>query len=239
MFGLLLIDSPSYSENIQAEKGEIDLQRNYIFGWLHIDSPSFSENIQPEKEESDHVWLVTYWLAPLSREYSARYSHLKYSARYSHLKYSPRYSHLKYSPRYSHLKCTARYSHLYPVFTGTTLTQELVYLVQTLDFERANNVNLDERFPIIEVIRNDMPFYGGLKMVEELPSPRFIKSHLHHFLLPEQLRSGKGKVNEPRHNILYTFAFVPSKNSDQSAHYANKLIQIYWKFHHQKLKVFG
>ena len=29
---------------------------------------------------------------------------------------------------------------------GTTLTQEMVYLIQTLDFETANTVHLDARF---------------------------------------------------------------------------------------------
>ena len=83
---------------------------------------------------------------------------------------------------------------LFVFLSGTTLTQELVYLIQTLDFERAKKVRLDERFPFIDTLRSDLPCFGGVKMVEALPSPRFIKSHLHHFLLPEQLRNGRGKV---------------------------------------------
>lgn len=67
-------------------------------------------------------------------------------------------------------------------------------MVQTLDFERAKSVQLDERFPIINMLLEELPFYGGVKMVEALASPRFIKTHLHHFLLPEQLRNGGGKV---------------------------------------------
>lgn len=76
------------------------------------------------------------------------------------------------------------------------MTQELVYLVKTLDFERANNVHLDIRFPIIELRSRRLPFYQGVKMIEKLQSPRFVKCHLHHFMLPEQLINGKGKVNK-------------------------------------------
>ena len=79
---------------------------------------------------------------------------------------------------------------------GTTLVQEIVYLIVTGDWQKASKVQLDERFPIIEVLDDRFPFYGGLKMIENLPRPRLIKSHLHHFLLPEQLRHGKGKVIE-------------------------------------------
>ena len=90
---------------------------------------------------------------------------------------------------------------VYVVITGTTLVQEMVYLITTGDWKRAREVQLDERFPIIEVLDERFPFYGGIKMVEKLPRPRLIKSHLHHFLLPEQLRHGKGKV-------LYSYSTI-------------------------------
>ena len=83
---------------------------------------------------------------------------------------------------------------LYLIPTGTTLIQEMVYLITTGDWKRASEVQLDERFPFIDVLDERYPFYGGIKMVEKLPRPRLIKSHLHHFLLPEQLKHGKGKV---------------------------------------------
>ena len=104
--------------------------------------------------------------------------------------------------------------------SGTTMTQELVYLIQTLDFETANTVLLDARFPMIDLLIKEVPFYRGLKMVEKLPSPRFIKSHLQHFLLPEQLRSGKGKIIYTARNLpdtlwsSYQFAgFIGRKQS--------------------------
>ncbi|XP_060595160.1 sulfotransferase 4A1-like [Ruditapes philippinarum] len=78
--------------------------------------------------------------------------------------------------------------------SGTTLTQEIAFLVQTLDFDRANTVQLDDRFPIIEVKDDRFPYYRGIKFVEEMRSPRMIKCHLHHFMLPEQLQKGKGRI---------------------------------------------
>ena len=95
--------------------------------------------------------------------------------------------------------------------SGTTMTQELVYLIQTLDFEKANSLLLDARFPMIDLLLDGVPYYGGLKMIENLPSPRFVKTHLQHFLLPEQLRSGKGKIIYTARNLpdtlwsLYNF----------------------------------
>lgn len=78
--------------------------------------------------------------------------------------------------------------------SGTTLTQELVYLIQTLDYDTANSVQLEERFPEIEMKNQYLPYFKGLKYVEQLKSPRMIKSHLHYFLLPESLQTGKGKI---------------------------------------------
>ena len=48
---------------------------------------------------------------------------------------------------------------------GTTMTQELVYLIQTLDFDTASKVHIDERFPIIEVKDDRYPYYKGNKHV--------------------------------------------------------------------------
>ncbi|KAL4233033.1 Sulfotransferase domain [Mactra antiquata] len=78
--------------------------------------------------------------------------------------------------------------------SGTTLTQELVYLVETLDFKKVYEVQLDERFPIVGVKDERFPYYQGIDHIEKLPSPRMLKCHLHHFMLPEQLRNGKGRI---------------------------------------------
>lgn len=47
------------------------------------------------------------------------------------------------------------------VLSGTTLVQEITYLVQTLDFEGAGKRPLDERFPFADVYNEDLPFYKG------------------------------------------------------------------------------
>ncbi|XP_053373145.1 sulfotransferase 1C2-like isoform X2 [Mercenaria mercenaria] len=83
---------------------------------------------------------------------------------------------------------------LYRTFTRTTLAQEMTYLIQTLDFETAKSVKLDDRFPIIEFKDDRYPCYRGIKYIEQMESPRMIKTHLHHFLLPEQLQKGKGRI---------------------------------------------
>lgn len=78
--------------------------------------------------------------------------------------------------------------------SGTTLVQEITYLVQTSDFEGAVSVPLDERFPFADVFNEDLPFYKGLAGLEHAASPRMIKTHFHHFLLPEDLKRGRGKM---------------------------------------------
>ncbi|XP_060556050.1 amine sulfotransferase-like [Ruditapes philippinarum] len=78
--------------------------------------------------------------------------------------------------------------------SGTTMTIQLVYLIQTLDFETANNVQLEVRVPFLDCKDDRFPYYKGKKTIDEMKSPRMIKSHLHHFLLPEQLRKGKGRI---------------------------------------------
>ncbi|XP_053373149.1 sulfotransferase 4A1-like [Mercenaria mercenaria] len=58
--------------------------------------------------------------------------------------------------------------------SGTTMTQELTYLVQTLDFETARKVYLDDRFPILELKDDSFPYYRGVKFVEQMKAPRMI-----------------------------------------------------------------
>lgn len=78
--------------------------------------------------------------------------------------------------------------------SGTTLTQELVYLILTLDFEKAKSVQLDDRFPIIDVKDDRFPYYRGVNFVEQMQSPRTVKAHAHYDFLPEQLQNGKGRI---------------------------------------------
>ncbi|XP_060603047.1 sulfotransferase 4A1-like [Ruditapes philippinarum] len=78
--------------------------------------------------------------------------------------------------------------------SGTTLVQEIVYLVETLDFDGAITKPLDERFPFADVYNEDLPFYKGLTGLKEAKIPRLIKTHFHYFLLPEDLKRGCGKI---------------------------------------------
>ena len=80
---------------------------------------------------------------------------------------------------------------------GTTWTQELVWLLQNdCNFEEAKTVHLDTRFPFMDnaaledfANQNLHPSMqvDYLKSIENMPSPRFLKSHFHLCLLPDDL----------------------------------------------------
>lgn len=93
--------------------------------------------------------------------------------------------------------------------SGTTLTQEMTYTIMTLDFKKATTVNLDDRFPMIETKVPGTRYYRGVKHLDNLPTdkPRFIKSHLHYFLLPDDVtKRKKGKIiyiyRNPKASVL-------------------------------------
>ncbi|XP_070495899.1 sulfotransferase 1B1-like [Chironomus tepperi] len=79
---------------------------------------------------------------------------------------------------------------------GTTWTQEMTWMIgHNLDYKTSLEVQLDERFPFVEA--------GGLttlipvdtfEKTKNMPRPRFIKSHLPLFLLPDQLWTVKPKI---------------------------------------------
>ncbi|XP_046383773.1 luciferin sulfotransferase-like [Ischnura elegans] len=92
---------------------------------------------------------------------------------------------------------------------GTTWTQEMVWCIgNDLDFERAKSLSLRFRFPFMELSsmssfhgipgEEETPTYkytkNSVKFVTDLPSPRFIKSHLPWDLLPDQMKSKKPKI---------------------------------------------
>ncbi|XP_072159060.1 sulfotransferase 4A1 isoform X1 [Bemisia tabaci] len=102
--------------------------------------------------------------------------------------------------------------------SGTTLTQELIWLISTgLDFEGARATPLYERFPFIEfstTVCDDMKkqllteagddtarstalaeaCVPAFEILERAESPRFIKTHLPFSLLPQDLLQSGAKV---------------------------------------------
>ncbi|XP_055530640.1 luciferin sulfotransferase-like [Wyeomyia smithii] len=80
---------------------------------------------------------------------------------------------------------------------GTTWTQEMVWLIdRDLDYETAATVNLQQRSKFLEMFTfvSKMNLPDSIALVEEMPRPRHIKSHLPVALLPQQLWSVKPKI---------------------------------------------
>ncbi|KAF5300812.1 hypothetical protein FQA39_LY19120 [Lamprigera yunnana] len=79
--------------------------------------------------------------------------------------------------------------------TGTTWAQEMIWLiVNDLNYETAQE-NILKRFPSIEYgahYENETGLYDidYMTYLNEMPSPRCIRSHLHWSLLPEQIKNG-------------------------------------------------
>lgn len=80
---------------------------------------------------------------------------------------------------------------------GTTWTEEMVWLIaNNCDFKKAKEIELGERFIMVELgAFTDSGILGDtISQVENLPSPRFIKSHLLPDTLPTQLFTVKPKI---------------------------------------------
>lgn len=94
---------------------------------------------------------------------------------------------------------------------GMTWIQEIVYLVQTLDFEGSRSIDCDERIPYLEFPTS------SLTDLSEKPSPRIIKTHLPLKLLPTQIQTIQPKVRG-LNNMLIDRAIVTMK------HYQNNML---------------
>ncbi|XP_046383768.1 luciferin sulfotransferase-like [Ischnura elegans] len=88
--------------------------------------------------------------------------------------------------------------------TGSTWTQELVWLLgNNLNFEAAESIQ-HQRAPLLEMsalMSNEGDIMGFLDnfgnsvdIVDNMPSPRFIKTHLPWHLLPRQMETVKPKI---------------------------------------------
>lgn len=87
--------------------------------------------------------------------------------------------------------------------TGSTWTQEMVWLLcNDLDFDKAKSALGQTRNPLLELtalIANDKGSWKdglghSVDQVENMPSPRMIKTHLPRTLLPHQLFTVKPKI---------------------------------------------
>ncbi|XP_055708846.1 luciferin sulfotransferase-like [Phlebotomus papatasi] len=81
---------------------------------------------------------------------------------------------------------------------GTTWTQEMVWQIcNDLDYEKGNSTELNERFPFFEfaaIVHDKYNMMDTLPVVEKMPSPRLIKSHLPAPLLPKDIWTVKPKI---------------------------------------------
>ena len=80
--------------------------------------------------------------------------------------------------------------------SGTTWTQEMVWCIQNnLDFQQAKATILDKRVPYFEItaVTPTMPEPNSIKEVNDMPSPRIIKTHLTFEMLPAQCMEKKVK----------------------------------------------
>ncbi|XP_055691896.1 sulfotransferase 1 family member D1-like [Lutzomyia longipalpis] len=81
--------------------------------------------------------------------------------------------------------------------TGTTWTQEMVWQISNnLDFTRGMNYSIHDRFPFFEVgsVAAINSNEESLKFLQNMPSPRFIQSHLPAPLLPKEIWTMKPKI---------------------------------------------
>ncbi|XP_061394228.1 luciferin sulfotransferase-like [Musca vetustissima] len=79
--------------------------------------------------------------------------------------------------------------------SGTTWMQEAAWLLlNNLDYKQSEMVALNQRSAFIEY-QGLRPFYANpIKLSEQLPSPRLIKSHLPDYLLPQEIWKQKTKL---------------------------------------------
>ncbi|KAL5022099.1 hypothetical protein ScPMuIL_001254 [Solemya velum] len=97
--------------------------------------------------------------------------------------------------------------------SGTTLTQEIVYLIsRNLDFENAKSEPLESRFPFLDLIDIRAPMFSGPSQIKNMASPKLVKSHLHLHIMPSGVREKTGKIvyvaRNPRDVIVSNYFFT-------------------------------
>jgi len=91
--------------------------------------------------------------------------------------------------------------------TGTTWTEEICYLIlSNVDLKKANSATLEERIPFLEI-----PAIG-LKGIEELQSPRLIKTHLPYKEIPSNFLKNGAKIvyitRNPKDTLVSYYNFM-------------------------------
>lgn len=89
---------------------------------------------------------------------------------------------------------------------GTTWSQEMIWLLSNdYDYKTAKSITLNDRFPFFEISSlssffskvitgEEVPLDASIEQVENMESPRFIKTHLPMELLPNELWTVKPKI---------------------------------------------
>ncbi|XP_070495916.1 luciferin sulfotransferase-like [Chironomus tepperi] len=90
---------------------------------------------------------------------------------------------------------------------GTTWTQEMIWMLgNNLDYKTSLSMKLNDRFPFLEYSGIFEEFStDSFEICSNMKRPRFIKSHLPLFLLPEQLWTVKPKIIYTARNPKDTF----------------------------------
>ncbi|XP_010792416.1 sulfotransferase 4A1 [Notothenia coriiceps] len=115
--------------------------------------------------------------------------------------------------------------------TGTSLLQEIVYLVsQGADPDEIGLMNIDEQLPVLEYPQ------PGLDIIQELTSPRLIKSHLPYRFLPTAMHNGEAKViymaRNPKDLVVSYYQF---HRSLRTMSYRGTFQEFCRRFMHDKL----
>lgn len=142
--------------------------------------------------------------------------------------------------------------------SGTTWTQELIWLVvNDLNYEKAAEIPLTERYPFLEFSiyvhpKMKQKFYEenkgsehrvqlleavskpGTKILENLPSPRFIKTHLPLSLLPPELLDTCKVVYVARDPRDVAVSFYHLNRSMRTQGYRGDF-KTYWNYFHTDL----
>merc|ERR1711953_1073918 len=100
---------------------------------------------------------------------------------------------------------------------GTTWTQEMVWcIMNNYDYEAGQKATLDEKFPYFEISAvtevDGVLAENSMELVENMESPRLIKTHLSFDMLPTSITQNKAKLiyvtRNPRDTCISFYNFI-------------------------------